>query len=298
MPEPLFVLCPPRSYSSIVCGIIGQNPDCYGVPELNLFLGDTLGEAWHKYPVLKLFMGRDGLLRTLAQLHEGEQTADTVKRAEEWVTRNSDWPVRKVFDHLQELVGDRILVEKSPMFTREREYIERMLHVFPKASILHLIRHPRGMGVSFISLRSEYDVMKRAVEDTGLRDPEKIWQTTHELIVTMTEDLPLGQCMRIKGEALLSDLENYLPQICEWLEIRTDADAITAMMHPEDSPYASEGPPGAPRGNDPNFLSHPAIDQTRLAKLKEPSLVGELDWRPGEIFTPETCKLAKQLGYQ
>ena len=298
MPEPLFVLCPPRSYSSSVCGIIGQHPDCYGVPELNLFLGDTLGEAWNKYPVLKLFMGRDGLLRTLAQLHEGEQTADSVERAQEWVTGHTGWPVRKVFDHLQELVGNKIIVEKSPMFTREREYIERMLSVFPRASILHLIRHPRGMGESFITLRGEYDVLNQAVKDTGVRDPESIWQATHGLIVAMTEDLPLGQCMRIKGEALLSDLENYLRQICEWLEIRTDAEAINAMMHPEDSPYASEGPPGAPRGNDPNFLTHPAIDQTRLAKLKEPSLVGELNWRPGETFKPETRKLAKQLGYQ
>src|SRR5262245_38575411 len=298
MPEPLFVLCPPRSYSSIVCGIIGQHPDCYGLPELNLFLGDTLGEAWHKYPVLKLFLGRDGLLRTLAQLHEGTQTADTVARAQEWVTQHAEWPVRKVFDHIQDLVGDRILVEKSPMFTREQEYILRMLHVFPKASILHLIRHPRGMGKSFIDLRSEYDVLNRAVADTGVRDPEKIWLATHELIVAITEELPVGQCMRIKGEALLLDLENYLPQICEWLEIRTDNDAINAMMHPEDSPYASEGPPGAPRGNDPNFLTQPALDRARLAKLQEPSLEGELDWRPGELFAPETRKLAKQLGYQ
>ena len=134
--------------------------------------------------------------------------------------------------------------------------------------------------------------------NTGARDPEKIWMATHELIVAVTDDLPIGQCMRIKGEALLSDLESYLPQICEWLEIRTDKEAINSMMHPEDSPYASEGPPGAPRGNDPNFLTHPAIDSARLAKLSEPTLDGELDWRPGELFTPETRKLAKQLGYQ
>ena len=142
--------------------------------------------------MLKLFIGRDGLLRTLAQLHEGTQTADTVARAQEWVTQHSEWPVRKVFDHIQDLVGDRILVEKSPMFAREREYILRMLHVFPEASILHLIRHPRGMGESFINLRSEYDVLNRAVADTEVRDPEKIWMATHELIVETTEELPLG----------------------------------------------------------------------------------------------------------
>ena len=129
-------------------------------------------------------------------------------------------------------------------------------------------------------------------------DPERIWLATHETIMTVTESLPLGQCMRLKGEALLSDLDNYLPQICEWLGIRTDAEAINAMMHPETSPYACPGPVTAPRGNDPNFQSNPTLDRERLAKLKEPSLEGEVKWRPGEVFTPVTRRIAKQLGYQ
>ena len=298
MPEPLFVLCPPRTYSSIVCGIIGAHPDCYGLPELNLFLGDTLGEGWRRYPLLRSITGKDGLLRTLAQLHEGEQTEDTVARAGEWIEQHSDWPVRKVFDHIEELVGNKILVEKSPIYSMNREYLVRMLNVFPKASVLHLIRHPRGMGDSYISLRSTFENLNRVVGDAPERDPERIWRATHEMIMTVTEDLPLGQCMRLKGEALLADPENYLPQICEWLGIRTDAEAINAMMHPENSPYARPGPPNAPRGNDPNYLSNPAIDRARLAKLKEPSLDGELNWRPGEIFAPETRRIAKQLGYQ
>ena len=298
MPDPLIILCPARSFSSIVCGMIGQHPDCYGLPEVNLFLGDTLGAVWHSNPTLMRVAGRDGLLRTLAQLHDGAQTADTVARANGWVVQHSDWPVRRVFDHIQELVGNRILVEKSPATTFKREFIERMLNVFPKASILHLIRHPRGTAESLVSLRSGFERLNRVVGNSAAMDPERIWRAAHTLIMTMTADLPLGQCMRIKGEALLSDLDAYLPQICEWLEIRTDADAINAMMHPEQSPYASPGPPGAPRGNDPTFLSSPAIDRTRLTKLKEPSLEGELNWRPGEIFTPETRRVAKQLGYQ
>jgi len=318
MPEPLFILCPPRSYSSLVSSIIGEHPECYGLPELALFLGDTLGQSWCAFPVvrralleghpaieasdsgpaLRHVIGRDGLLRTLAQLHEGTQTVDTVSRANEWLVRHSDWPVRKVFDHIQELVGDRILVEKSPVFAREQSYIERMLSVFPKGRILHLIRHPRGTAQSFISIRSTHGRVSRAAGNSPARDPERVWRTTHEVIMMITEDLSLGQCMRLKGEALLSDLENYLPQICEWLGIRTDREAINAMMHPENSPYARRGPPSAPLGNDPNYLENPAIDRERLAKLKEPRLDGELPWRPGETFTPETLRLARQFGYQ
>ena len=298
MREPLFVLCPPRSYSSIVCGMIGQHPDCYSLPELNLFLGDTLGEGLDSHPLLNRFMGRDGLLRALAQLHDGQQTDQTIRRARAWIATHSAWPVRKVFDHIQELVGDKILVEKSPIFAKDRRYLERMLSVFPRASLLHLTRHPRGMGESYIKLRAGNDTIRQAAEIFGARDPEWIWHETHALIASIAGELPLGQYMRLKGEALLADPENYLLQVCQWLDIRTDAEAIAAMMHPEQSPYAHPGPPEAPRGNDPNFLSNPAIDRARLAGLDVPRLDGEVNWRPGEMFTTETRRLAKQLGYQ
>jgi hypothetical protein len=103
--------------------------------------------------------------------------------------------------------------------------------------------------------------------------------------------------MRLKGESFLQDLPTYLPQICEWLGVSGDAAAIEAMKHPERSPYARPGPPNAPRGNDPNFLQHPELDFDRLARIEEPSLHGELSWRPGEVFDKSTVKLARRFGY-
>ena len=297
MPEPLIILCPPRSYSSIVCGIIGQHPQCYGLPELNLFVCDTLGEAWHGLIGFMGNFGRDGLVRAFGQLHDGEQNPDTVARAKAWIQQHLDWTVGQVFAHIQELVGDRILVEKSPSTVFKREHLDRMLRTFPAANLLHLIRHPRGTAESVLSLRANFAGLNRLVGNLPSRDPERVWLFTHDMIVSATEDLALGQCMRLKGEALLAHLDVYLPQICEWLDIRNDADAIEAMMHPEESPYACPGPQGATGGNDPNFLANPSLDRERLAKLQEPVLPGELSWRPGQQFEHATIKLAKQLGY-
>ncbi len=297
MPEPLFILCPPRSFSSIVCGIIGQHPQCYGLPEVNLFLGDDLGGVWNGHAVFMRSFGRDGLLRALAQLHEGEQTPDSITRAHEWILQHSNWPIKTVFEHLQELVAPKILVDKSPSTVFRRDFLARALRNFPTANYLHLIRHPRGTAESVMSLRATHEQVNRFVGDSPNMDPERTWRTTHDMIVAMTEDLPLGQCMRLKGEELLAHLDIFLPQICEWLGIRQDAEAIEAMMHPEASPYASPGPRGATRGNDPNFLENPKLDRERLARMREPTLSGELSWRPGEFFQPGTNKLAKQLGY-
>jgi hypothetical protein len=278
--------------------VIGQHPDCYGLPELNLFLADTLGEAWHGLLGFMGNFGRDGLLRVLAQLREGEQNPDTVGRAKQWILEHPDWPVRKMFDHIQELVGERILVEKSPSTVFKREFLDRMLRNFPAANLLHLIRHPRGTAESVLTLRGNFEGLNRLVANIKSRDPERSWLTMHSTIVTRTEELPLGQCMRLKGEALLADLAIYLPQICEWLDIRKDDEALEAMKHPERSPYAKPGPAGASGGNDPNFLANPSLDPERLAKVTEPLLAGELSWRPGEIFEPATVKLAKRFGYR
>jgi len=297
MTEPLFILCPPRSYSSIVCGMLGQHPQCYGLPELNLALGDDLGSIWNGFAVFMRSFGRDGLLRCLAELHEGEQTPDSILRANEWILRHFDWPVRKVFDHIQEHVGPLILIDKSPSTVYRREFLERLLRNFPRANYLHLVRHPLGTAESMLKLRAGHEGLDRMVNGRPMMDPERIWRASHELIIASTAHLPLGQCMRLKGEASLSNLEVYLPQICEWLDIRADAEAIEAMMHPERSSYACPGPRGAPRGNDPNFLENPHLDRERLATMKEPELYGELSWRRGEKFEPRTCSLAKQLGY-
>lgn len=297
MPEPLFILCPPRSYSSVVCAIIGQHPECYGLPELNLFIGDDLAAVWEGFAPFMRTFGKDGMLRALAELHEGAQTADSIARANEWVVQNADWPIRKLFDHLQELVGPRILVEKSPSVVYKTEYMERMLRNFPNANVLHLTRHPRGTAESVLGLREAHESVRRFVENIPGLEPERVWRTSHERILTATEWLPMVQCMRVKGEALLAYLDVYLPQICEWLGIRHDTEAVEEMMHPERSPYARPGPPGATRGNDPNFLEHPRLDLERLVRLKEPSLAGDLSWRPGEVFDRSTLKLARQFGY-
>ncbi len=295
-PEPLFILSPPRSFSSVVCGMLGQHPQCYGLPELHMFFADDLGGVMRG--TFRGAMVVDGLLRTLAYLHDGEQTEASVINARRWAMARSDWPIRKVFDHIQELVGPRILVEKSPATTYNRESMGRLLQNFPNANLLHLTRHPRSTGESLMKLRSQFKGLDRMTRGRAQLDPERIWRVSHKVAVAVTADLPAGQYMRIKGESLLGQMSVYLPQVCEWLGLRSDAEAVEAMMHPENSPYATPGPRGAKFGNDPNFLENPVLDRERLARTKEPRLDGELEWRPGETFSPETRQLAKQFGYR
>ena len=88
-------------------------------------------------------------------------------------------------------------------------------------------------------------------------------------ILQFTATLPLGQTLRVRGEDILSEPDVYLPQIAEWLGIRTDSNAIEAMKHPEHSPYACVGPDAARGGNDPKFMRSPEL---RGGTMRKPSL--------------------------
>ncbi len=296
--EPLFILCPGRSFSSVVCAVIGQHPDCYGLPELNLFLGDTLGDTADIYAASGR-SGLQGLLRTLAQLHDGMQTEATVEAAKAWIAANRQMTPRDVFDHIAACAGDRILVEKSPSNVINSACLTRVIQSYPKASYLQLLRHPRSRGKSHKTAMDAEKFRAFVNQALGVRiDYEAKWTETHAMIHDLGRHLPPGQMMRLNGEILLRDLRLYLPQICEWLGIRSDGQAIAAMLRPEDSPYSCIGPANAKFGTNPGFLANPALDLDRLATMKDDTLDAPMDWNPAEEFSEMTRVLASYYGYR
>jgi hypothetical protein len=295
VPPPLFILCPLRSYSSLVCGMLGQHPQMYGMPELNLFLADTVDELiqWMRH---RMPHGMDGLLRALAQIHDGEQTEQTVDAAWDWLHAHSSWTTKQVFDHLAEAVAPLILIDKSPAHVMRPDFLERMYACRPDASYLHLTRHPRPTGSSILKLLERNEEWDGRLKAHQVK-PDRVWQTAHYNIRSFAATLPIAQCMRLKGEDLLANLDFYLAQIAEWLGLRTDAEALKAMRHPERSVYACRGPSNAEYGNDPNFLDHPQFTE-RSGPATEPSLEGPLDWAPDQVFDAAAIKLAREFGYR
>ncbi len=297
MHRPVFILCPGRSFSSVVCSMLGQHPDLYGVPELNLFLGDTLGGLMHLARRRRSNYMLHGLVRALAELRFGGQTEAGGKQAWGWIDQHLHWSTARVFRDLAERMAPRQCVDKSPAYSAQMDYLKRMHETFPEARYLHLSRHPRATA------NSQYRVLavKKAFRpaDHMTANPtavEQHWIRNHSNILEFAQDLPPGQYMRLQGEQLLNDPRTYLPQIVEWLEIRNDAPAMGAMLHPEDSPYAGFGPQCAPCGNNLGFLENPRL---RIGGLPELSLRGPLEWLDDEgEFSRHTIELAHQLGYR
>src|SRR4051812_15033945 len=115
MDGPIIILAPPHSFTSIVSAMLGQHPQMYGLPEVNLFVAETMQERagivaqprWQEH----------GLLRVVAQLFRGEQTTRTIAFARAWVDARAKRSCVSVFHELAQAVGPRMLVEKSPRTT-------------------------------------------------------------------------------------------------------------------------------------------------------------------------------------
>jgi hypothetical protein len=288
------MLSPPRSFSSVVSTMLGEHPDLYGFPELHIFVGDTVQDVidFEKSNNKRHAGGPPGLLRTLAQIHDGVQTNVTAFRAIGWLNERRDWPSKKLMDYLLEAVAPKIGLEKSPVTSQKAVFLDRAYACYPDAYYLHLTRHPISTRSSWgeflenkLSRRKEHGRSERMDRLVG-------WYHMHMNILRFTGALPLGQTLRVKGEDIISEPEVYLPQIAEWLGIRTDSDAIEAMKHPENSPYACVGPDVARGGNDPKFMRNPKL---RGGPNREPSLDAFFESSPPQWF-PKNGTLSRAAG--
>ena len=189
-------------------------------------------------------------------------------------------------------------------------YLERAYQGFPQAYYLHLTRHPVSTRTSMLA-NNEEKKLSPTRKNKKLKktlDPIYRWYRIHNDIISLTKRLPPQQTLRIKGEDVLSQPDKFLSIIAQWLKLRTDAEAIEAMKHPENSPYAFVGPKIAKGGNNLEFLQAPYLRET---KIQEPSLTEfwqnqkqefkdefgseiELD---ADSFSQVT-ELAKIMGYQ
>ena len=71
MAAPLFLLAPPRSYTSLVNAMLGQHPQAFGLPELCLFNVEKLVDLWvgvEGENAERGAMARHGLMRAVAEI--------------------------------------------------------------------------------------------------------------------------------------------------------------------------------------------------------------------------------------
>lgn len=289
---PVFVLAPARSYSSIVTQVLGSHPQLYAFPELMLSTCDTVGQWLDAVP--RSGRGREswasGLLRSLGQLSFGGQTEAAIAAAWAYLAARRDWPAHAIFDELLEAVAPLVGVEKSPATAASHTAMRRLLRWYPDARFIELRRHPVA---TCESMRAAY----APGWDPTLGDLERSIPYSviaqRRRIRAFLDELPADRWRAVCAEDVVDDPSSALVPVLTWLGLRTDAQARAALRHPERSPYARTGPPGARAGNDPGFQRDPVLRAARRP--------GSLDlpaaWRVSPCWRDELQRLGRELGY-
>lgn len=293
--SPLFILAPARSHSSVVTTAIGQHPELHAFPELGLYRRETVRPilsdppGWKGIPAIARI---GGLLRALAQHNYGEQSNEAVFDAYHWLRCRRAWTGADVFDHLLSSIAPRIGVEKTPDNSNNDLNLARLAAAYPRARFLHLTRHPISTQLSMYEAWSRlpwWHVRNGLFRQFCMA----AWLFHHERILRFTSSLAPGQAMRVRAEDVLNHPRREMAAICRWLGIDSSSQAVTAMCHPERSPFAGVGPQDARYGNDPKFLRAPRMRRVVIpASLDVPA-----DWVVDPWLLTASIDLAYRLGY-
>jgi Sulfotransferase family len=293
--EPVFLLAPARSFSTVTLAMLAGHPDLYGFPEMLLFSAPTVGELLDeasrrpRLPPAWLHSRRSGLLRAVADLREGSQCEAAISRAEAWLADRSSWPPARLMDLLLTLARPRAGVEKSPDTVFTDQALQACLDAFPQARYIHLTRHPvttqRSMQKHWLPLsQSKPHVVVQAAS---------AWYLGHSRITAALAGLPAAQWMRVRAEDVLREPGVWLPRILDWLGLPAGPDIITGMLRTQDWRFAGTGPSGRLFGGDPKFLYSPA-----LRPVPAPGPVAfDPDWGLLTEMQDRMTTLAARLGY-
>lgn len=295
---PVFILTSARSYSSVVCSMIGQHPDLAGLPELKLFAYPTVGELEDSLPRYWTLRGvthrSPGLVRAVAQCRFHGQDLESLALARAWLKDRRHWDGASVLDCLLETLAPRAGVEKSPENALTNEALDRLSSAYPRACYLHLTRHP------VTTQRSAEEHWNRVIPGHPQSGEPMAgiaaWVETHSRILRFAASLGRGHYLRVRAEDALNDSRRTLGLIADWLGVSGAAGAVEAMLHPELSPFACFGPEGSgvTGGHDPGFLRSPAPRRVEVPlRVEQPA-----GWIENGVLWRETVELARRLGYQ
>ena len=279
LPPAAFILSSPRSGSTLLRVMLAGHPKLSSPPELHLLPFDDLQQREAELGVSQL---GEGLKRALMAL-KGIDAAQSQTLVDELIQAN--YSVQQVYQMLQQLAGDKLLIDKSPTYASNRETLEKAETIFNGAKYIHLVRHPYGVVESFARMR-----MNKLV-GSGSEDPyqlgELIWRDSNQNAIAFAQDIDPERYHLVYYEELVSQPKAVMEGICQFLRVPYD----DAVLTPYKGDRMTDGVSNTAMSiGDPNFLARQQIEANLGSKWREIKLPA--------LLSTYTQQLAKQLNYE
>lgn len=299
-PPPVFVLAPPGLPGQTLAAALGAGPVSYGLPELNLEQMDSV-EVLQRELIGIRAPQLHGLMRAVAELYSGEQTAAAVEMAGRWMMRRSYMATRDVAREIAAHIAPRRMIAPVTASLFDRASLARLTKAFPEATYVHLHMHPHTYGRQMAADSSGLVAVQLsgAVDETTeppTPDPQKLWLMAEQAMEAFLETIPERQAIAVQVESFLADPEAGLRELAILLGLPYDEPAMAAMLAPERSVFAGPGPMGA---HMPSAIRSFATHAAHLPDPAEARLIGPVPWREDEIgLSYQLRKFARAKGYR
>ena len=175
-PQALFVLAPPRSGTTLLRVMLAGHPDLFAAAELQLLGFHTLRERRDAFSG-KFSLWLKGTIRAVMELKgcDATEARRLIDRYEE-----SGYTTKQFYAELQEWIGDRTLVYKSPSYVLDRAVLERAERDFDNPLYIQLVRHPFSMVESFERYHMEQVLFLKEHDFSPRQLGELVWLLSHE----------------------------------------------------------------------------------------------------------------------
>ena len=292
-PRAIFILSTPRSGSTLLRVLLGGNSRLFAPPELFLLPFDNLADRGAWFSRSQPFL-REGNLRALIQL-SGQGLEEVERAMAEFEEKNLS--TQTYYRMLQDRLGERVLVDKTPFNATHVETLRRAEQYFQDPVYVHLVRHPYAMIRSFEEAKLDqlwHPRLVRPEAATGAsgvprRDfAEMIWVILQENIREFLRDVPSERQVQVKFEDLVGNPEQTMKRLCSALSLAFEPAMLAPHADPRERMTDGLHPDSRMIG-DMKFHQHDAIDASAADIWKE--------HHRSDFLSGEGRALAAELGY-
>ncbi|MCP9294068.1 MAG: amino acid adenylation domain-containing protein [Planktothrix agardhii LY1] len=280
-PPAIFILSPYRSGSTLLRVILGGNPQLFAPPELELLGFNTLGERKAQFSGRYNFW-MEGTIRTIMEI-KGCNAEEAIAIMEELEDKNLT--SKQFYRLLQEWLGDKILIDKTPSYSLDLETLKRAERNFHNPLYIHLVRHPLATMRSYEEARVEQTFpYEHPFKRRELA--ELVWLISHQNILEFLQQVSPQRQYQVKFEDIVKQPQKTIESLCQFLGVEFNPDMLQPYKEKKqrmtDGIYAESRMIG-----DVKFHQHQSINPDTVDQWKDyynSDFLGNVTWQLAESF--------------
>jgi amino acid adenylation domain-containing protein len=280
----IFILAPPRSGTTLLRVMLAGHPDLFAGSELQLLGFNTLKERSHAYSgKYKLWL--EGTIRAIMEIKHcsSDEAIELMEMYEE-----KGYSTKEFYAVLQEWIGERTLVDKSPSYALDMNTLIKAEKDFEQAKYIHLTRHPYAMVRSFEKYHMDQVLYLKEQPFSAQELGELVWIISHKNVLEFLKTVPTERQFHMHFEELVTEPKKIMENFCQAFDLPFETELLKPYENLNqkmtDGIYKESKPMG-----DTHFFEHSDID---------PGVASEWQGVMDDNFLSDlTWDLARKLGY-